>query len=191
VKVLCSQEPVYGSRKSSTVQLVNAYCFFSRAVVLTTGVSTRHTGRVREGHPRPQRLLCQAKMCLFHRRFKLMEHPRSTPDMYVNPSYSSLCRNKGWFPTGASIPPLQGWLGCQTCSTNPDECGRLYRGRGAGFSGWSCTPCQAFSSLPAPGGPGEVRAGIYCRRRIKASSSLLVHPSPLPGLGVIAQPGPS
>jgi hypothetical protein len=24
-----------------------------------------------------------------------MEHPRYTPDMDVNPSYSSLCRNKG------------------------------------------------------------------------------------------------
>jgi len=23
-----------------------------------------------------------------------------------------------------------------SCSTNPDGCGRLYRGRGAGFSGW-------------------------------------------------------
>ena len=89
-------------------------------------------------------------------------------------------RKPGDWRTGASMPPLQGWLGRQTCSTNPDGCRRLYRGRGAGFAGWSCTPCQAFSSRPAPGGPDEVRAGIDCRRRIKAPGSPEVHSPPFP-----------
>ena len=41
--------------------------------------------------------------------------------------------------TGAMSPCLP---------TNPDGCGRLYRGRGAEFFGWSCTPCQTFQIPP-------------------------------------------
>src|SRR4029453_4112522 len=83
-------------------------------------------------------------------------------------------RQTGGSRQGASMSPLPGWSGRQTCATNPGGGARPYRGREAGVTGWSCTPCQAFSSLPAPGGPGEVIAGIYCRRRIKALQPLAV-----------------
>jgi len=33
-----------------------------------------------------------------------------------------------WFPTGASMPPLQGWLGHPTRATNPERWRRLQRG---------------------------------------------------------------
>src|SRR5262245_19103422 len=41
-----------------------------------------------------------------------------------------------WFPTGASMSPLQGWSGRLTYSTNPVGCARPYQGRGVGFSGY-------------------------------------------------------
>ena len=49
-----------------------------------------------------------------------------------------------WFPTGASMSPLHGWSGRPPCATNPVGCERPYRGREAGFSGWSCTWWHVF-----------------------------------------------